>query len=186
MEIKKITVGELATNCYLFTDAGEGIIIDPGDQAADILKAVKISGAKIKIIVNTHYHFDHTGANAELKTVLGAGVAIHESEKPFIEFMPDRWLKDGDIIAAGGVSLRVINTPGHTKGSVCLLGDGFVFSGDTVFDATVGRMDLPGGSAPDMQKSLQKLDQTLSEGATVYPGHGGIFKYKKGMAPDLF
>lgn len=186
MDIKKITVGELATNCYLLISNNEALIIDPGDQARDILKEINNSRAKAKMIVNTHYHFDHVGANSELKKATGALIAIHELEKPFIEFVPDIWLKDGDIINVGGVPLKVLGTPGHTPGGVCLIGSLFLFSGDTLFDGAIGRMDLPGGSISDMENSLAALDKLIPGGTKVYPGHGETFEYKKGQYQNFF
>ena len=180
MKIQRIIVGELQTNCYLLVDGGELAVIDPGDDAPEIIFRVKESGAKTKLIIDTHYHYDHTGANEKLKNATGAAVAIHEDERHFVDFAADRWLKEGDIITVGQTGFKVLHTPGHTKGSICLLGDGFLFSGDTIFDQAVGRVDLPGGSAGDMKKSLAKLDKLIPKNSKVYPGHGEPFIFHKG------
>jgi glyoxylase-like metal-dependent hydrolase (beta-lactamase superfamily II) len=146
-----------------------------------IIFEIKRTHALPKIIVDTHYHFDHTEANEQVKAATGAHVAIGELEKNFItDFKPDQFLKDGDTIGIGKTKMTVVNTPGHTKGGICLLGDDFVISGDTIFAGTVGRMDLPGGSIDDMEKSLARLDKLIPSGARVYPGHGDSFKFKKG------
>ena len=173
-------VGELQTNCYLLVDGEELAVIDPGADAKLIISEIKKSGAKVKAIVNTHCHYDHTEANSQLREAFGAPIAIHEAEKPFVDFAVDRWLKDGDIVIVGALELRVVHTPGHTKGGICLFGSDFVLSGDTIFDLGIGRMDLAGGSCADMKQSLEKLDKLIPQGAMVYPGHGEIFKFQKG------
>ncbi|MFA5249078.1 MAG: MBL fold metallo-hydrolase [Candidatus Paceibacterota bacterium] len=175
MEIKKITVGELQTNCYLFISDGESAVIDPGGEAPEILAWLKKAGAKPKYIINTHYHFDHTLANQAVKKDTGAFILIHEAEKDFIDFKADRFLKEGEEIKIGGEVLKIIHTPGHTPGSICLLGNGFLFSGDTLFDGGYGRTDLPGGSDNDMALSLEKLDDVIEPKTKVYPGHGPEF-----------
>ena len=169
MEIKKITVGALQTNCYLLIDDGEAVIVDPGDEAPRIIGEVVKTGARVKSIVNTHDHFDHTGANADLERAFGLKITK---------------LKDGEVLAAGGSKLKIVRTPGHTPESVCLFGDGFVISGDTLFEDGFGRTDLDGGSNEKMAASLKKLDKLIPEGVTVYPGHGNIFKYAKGMTAE--
>lgn len=184
MTIEKIVVGPLQTNCYFISDSGQAVIIDPGDDF-DILHAcIKKNGSALKSIINTHGHFDHTGASAQIKEKYRVPVLAHPQET--LDGPPaDRFLKEGDIVGIGKISLKVFETPGHTKGGICLLGDSFIFSGDTLFDANIGRTDLPGGSDAQMAGSLRKLDQLIPEGATVYPGHGEIFKYRKGMALEL-
>jgi glyoxylase-like metal-dependent hydrolase (beta-lactamase superfamily II) len=181
MEIKRIIVGGLQTNCYLIIDGGELAVVDPGADAKFIIFEVKRSNALAKIIVDTHYHFDHTDANQQVKAAIGAPIAIGELDKDFVAgFKADRFLNDGDTIGIGKIKMTVLNTPGHTKGGICLLGNDFVISGDTIFAGTVGRMDLPGGSIDDMERSLAKLDKMIPPGAMVYPGHGESFKFKKG------
>jgi len=168
MDIKRIIVGPLQTNCYLLVDSGELAVIDPGDNAAIIEKEILALAAKVKFIINTHNHFDHTGANTELKNKFGVKIVKN--------------LKEGEILAVGNLKLKVVQTPGHTKNSICLLGGEFLFSGDTLFRDGIGRTDLEGGSDKDMAESLRKLDELTPQGFTVYPGHGDIFIYKKGMA----
>lgn len=161
MEIKRLIVGVLETNCYLLISDKELVIVDPGGEAEKILKEIKKSGAEPKYIINTHSHPDHTGANEKIKKATGAEILI---------------LKDKDRIKIGNSVLKVIHTPGHTKDSICLLGGNFIFTGDTLFENGQGRTDLPSGSQKEMEESLKKLARLLRPGITVYPGHGEIFK----------
>lgn len=181
MEIKKIIVGQLQTNCYLLISGGEAAIIDPGDEAQKIAAEVAKSGVAVKFIINTHNHFDHIGANDELKRRFGAKLLIDSSDANG-EIKADGLLKDGDALKLGQGSLKIVKTPGHTKGSICLFGDKFVISGDTLFEDGFGRTDLHGGSNEEMAGSLKKLEKLIPEGEMIYPGHGNIFKYRKGMA----
>jgi len=164
MEVKTIKVGELQTNCYLLISEKELVIIDPGAEANRILKEIEKTGGRAKYIINTHYHFDHVLANREVREKTGA------------EILTD--LKEGDEIKTGNVVLRVVYTPGHTEESICLLGDNFVFTGDTLFETGHGRTDLAGGSQEKIEESLQKLSELLKPGMTVYPGHGSVFQAK--------
>jgi len=174
--IKQIIVGEIETNCYLFISNNELVIIDPGDEAEKILKEIKKIKAKPKYIINTHYHFDHVLANKKIKEETGVQILIHEDEKNFIDFDVDRFLKEGSKINIGDSILRVIHTPGHTEGGICLLGEDLIFTGDTLFKDGYGRTDLSGGSQKDLIESLKMLSELLKPGMMVYPGHGEIFK----------
>lgn len=176
MEIKKIIVGKLQANCFLFVSGGEAAVVDPGGEPQKILSVLKDSKAKLKYIINTHYHFDHTFADREIKKETGAETLIHSAEKDFLTFDFDRFLEDGEEITVGKEVLKIVHTPGHSRGSVCLFGRGFVFSGDTIFDGSYGRVDLPGGSAEDMAASLERLAIMIKPGTVVYPGHGPDFK----------
>jgi Zn-dependent hydrolases, including glyoxylases len=168
MEIKRIVVGALQTNCYLLIDSGEAMVVDPGDEAEKIIGEIAKTGAAVKSIVNTHNHFDHIGANAELENRFGVKAKAN--------------LKEGDILDVGESRIRVVKTPGHAPEGICLFGDGFAIMGDTLFEDGFGRTDLAGGSSRDMAASLKKLDNLIPEGTAVYAGHGGIFTYRKGMA----
>ena len=170
MKIEKIVVGMLRANCYLLVDGGEAAVIDPGDEPQKIIDAIEKSGAKLKFIANTHRHFDHIGANAAI------------AEKFGVEVMAN--LKDGDILAIGKLKLKVVETSGHTPDGICLAENGFVISGDTLFEDGIGRTDLEGGSDAQMAASLKKLDALIPDGAAVYPGHGDVFIYRKGMARE--
>jgi len=170
--LKKLVVGPFATNCYIVGSelSKEGMIIDPGEAADDILRSVEDSGLDIKIIALTHGHIDHIGALKKVKEALGAEVAIHEDDlgvlkdgmlaKLFGLFhpappSPDRLLKEGDSLDVGDLHFKVIHTPGHTPGGICLQGCGIVFSGDTLFNCGIGRTDFPGGSYEQLISSIQ-------------------------------
>lgn len=191
IKLQIVPVGALGANCYILWDIKtmEGIIVDPGSEASKIIGVVKKNKLSIKYIINTHGHYDHIGANQELKSKLGAEILVHEADGPLLEspmmnlsflkpairnvqHTPDRLLKEGDIITVGAISLEVIHTPGHTQGSICLLGDNFILTGDTLFEGSIGRTDLPGGSYDDIHASLKDKLQTLSDDLVVYPGHG--------------
>ncbi len=178
MKIKLLVVGPLLTNCYLVVSENELLIIDPGGGEEKILKEITETRARVKYIINTHGHPDHVFANQDIRKETGAKILIHEAEKDFINFGADRFLKDGDEIKIGDSVLKVLHTPGHTKGSICLLAGDFVFTGDTLFKDGYGRTDLPGGCQEDLEKSLEKLKKILKPGIAVYPGHGEIFKVK--------
>jgi len=188
--IEKLEVGPLAVNCYVVGDEASrtGMIIDPGAESGTIMKRVKALGLDIKFIVLTHAHFDHIGALKELKEVTKAEIAIHTDDAQFLPFgntlgaafgfsfppppAPDRLLKDGDSFDLGRQRLQVLHTPGHTPGGICLLGDGVVFTGDTLFYASIGRTDLPGGNSKQLMDSINTKLMTLTDNTIVYPGHG--------------
>lgn len=160
-------MGPLQTNCYLLIDGGEMAVIDPGDEAQKIIAEIVKTGAVVKYIINTHNHFDHTGANSDLENKFKVGIWAN--------------LNEGQKLTVGKSQLRVVKTPGHTPESFCLFGAGFVISGDTLFKDGFGRTDLEGGSNRDMAVSLEKLDRMISQNLMVYPGHGDIFRYRKEM-----
>lgn len=188
--IEKLEVGPLAVNCYVVGDEASrmGMIIDPGAESVTILKRVKALGLDIEVIVLTHAHFDHIGALKELKEVTRAEIAIHTDDAQSLPLgntlgavfgfsflpppAPDRLLKDGDAINFGTQRFLVLHTPGHTPGGICLLGEGMVFTGDTLFYASIGRADLPGGNSKQLMDSINTKLMALSDNTSVYPGHG--------------
>lgn len=175
MNIKRVAVGSLQTNCYIIEEDNETIVIDPGGEPEKILKYIK---GEVKYIINTHYHFDHTLANKEIKEATKAKILISEKEKDYIDFKPDGFLKENEEIKIGKTILKVLETPGHSKGSICLISNGIIFAGDTIFEGGYcGRMDLPGGSEEDMQDSLNKLKKIIKSETKIYPGHGEPFIY---------
>jgi len=177
MEIKKLIVSPFLTNCYIIISKEEAVVIDPGAGLKRILKEVE--GKKLNYIILTHYHLDHTFSALKLQAKTGARILIHKAEKDFIKFLPDQFLDGGEEIRVGEFFLKVLHTPGHTKGSICLIGDNFIFTGDTLFEDGYGRTDLAGGSQKDLENSLKKLEKILKPGMTIYPGHGEIFQYKE-------
>ena len=189
MILKRLVVGPFGSNCYIVgSESGkEGMIIDPGDEAGVILEKVKDSGLEIKSIVLTHGHIDHIGALKEVKKATGAEVAIHADEADSLQEQPlstllglsyptpppaDRSLQDGDSIEIGDLHFSALHTPGHSPGGICLLGQGVVFSGDTLFNYGIGRTDLPGGNYNQLMNSIHTRLMTLPDDTTVYPGHG--------------
>lgn len=194
MNLKMSTVGSLFTNCYVVwcSKTREAIVIDPGfdrqSEAGKVLGVLKDNGLNVKFIVNTHGHLDHTCGNGVVKSVTGAPILIHKLDAdmlsevrrrlfPFgsrvVSPSADGFLDDGDVVRFGEVALRVLHTPGHSPGSISLVGEDYVFTGDTLFAGSVGRVDLPGGSGKELVRSLQKL-AVLPDGFGVYPGHGPV------------
>lgn len=179
MKFEVLKVGPIATNCYIVWDepTKEAIVIDPGGQVANIMKIVKEKQLTAKDIINTHGHFDHVSRNGLLKKETGAKLLRHELDSPMAELTDptpaDEPLRDGEVIVLGQTKFKVIHTPGHSPGGICLYNetDRTLFSGDTLFRGTYGRVDLPGSSAEAMIKSLQRLLQLPPE-TKVYPGHG--------------
>lgn len=178
MEVKTIVVGPLMTNCYLLIDQSEMIVIDPGEEVNLIYREIEKQQQKLKAIILTHYHFDHVRAAQELKAKTGAKIMIHQQDKDFIDFSADQYLKEGDEIKIGQEVLKVIHSPGHTQGSICLLGQNEIFVGDLIFAEGYGRTDLAGGSEEEIQESFKKIKKLLEQNKNLicYPGHGDQFK----------
>ena len=191
MKIQQFVVGMVQTNCYLAYDeeTKEGFLVDPGDQAQEILRVIRELGVNLRYIILTHSHFDHIMALADLAAETGAQVAVHELEAGEIEAPSAAVLrslglrgieikpapvavrlKDGDTLRCAGETLTVLHTPGHTVGSICIDTGKVLFSGDTLFEDDCGRCDLPGGDYQVMLRSLRRLAD-LPGDRTVYPGH---------------
>ena len=169
MKIHQIQVGNMQNFTYVVEDenTNEGIIIDPSWDLDQIEKIIKRNNLKIKYIVNTHHHFDHTLGNEGMKELTNAKIVQHEES----ELKHDVTVKDGDIIEFGDSKLAVLHTPGHSKDSMCLIGEGLFFSGDTLFVGNCGRIDLPGGSAKDLYHSLFDVIYPLDDDLLLYSGH---------------
>lgn len=190
MNYQLVIVGPLETNCYIYfcPETRECAVIDPGAEADQIFPLITHLNLKPVIILNTHGHVDHTGANLEIKDRYRAPIAMHQDDLPLLEEniqlefglmlgakptpRPDRLLADGDEVRVGQTSLKVIHTPGHSPGSVCFYTPGILFSGDTLFCGGVGRTDLPGGSWKDLIRSLRTRVLTYPDETLVLPGHG--------------
>lgn len=192
MQIKTIVVGPIETNCYILSDpqSKEAVIIDAGDDADEILYYVAQQGLTVKYLLNTHGHYDHTQANDEIREKTGAPLAIHSddtdilmvpekvSSRLFIKAngckAPDILLHNNDIISFGSYQLKVIYTPGHTKGGCCFYeaSEKVCFTGDTLFRNEVGRTDLYGGNYPALINSIRVRLEKLPDDVVVYPGHG--------------
>lgn len=189
MKIEKLVVGSFASNCYIVIDeeAGEGMIIDPGDNATAILESVNKHKVDIKLIVLTHGHVDHMAALGQVQEATGAKLAIHQDEVATLNDKtlsivlgiscgkppePDELLKGWGELAVGNLRFTVIHTPGHSPGGLCLLGEGVLFSGDTLFYMSIGRSDLPGGDTGKIIESIHTKLMILPDDTKVYPGHG--------------
>lgn len=187
MRVRRLTLGPLDTNCWLVDDGAGGpvLVIDPADEAQVILEA--LDSQAVEAIVLTHGHFDHLGAVGRLVESTGAPLLVHEIDARsitsaegsggaifgFNTFAPaaDGLLAEGDNVSAGTATLVVLHTPGHTPGSICLLGDDHLFSGDTLFSGSIGRTDFAGGDMGAMRRSIARL-AGLSDDVRVHPGHG--------------
>ena len=189
MIIKTLAVGPIMANCFILgcEETLEAAVIDPGDEADRILFALAESNLTTKLIINTHGHFDHVGANKRLNEVTGAPILIHPRDTPMLSQLansaaawgmkadnspaPDRELQDGDEVTFGKMTLKVLHTPGHTPGGISLYTDNEVFVGDTLFAGSIGRTDFPGGSFETLRESIQQKLFKLSDDLKVYPGH---------------
>jgi glyoxylase-like metal-dependent hydrolase (beta-lactamase superfamily II) len=190
MKYDSVIVGALETNCYLVycQETLECAIIDPGAEPEKIVRFIGHNCLKPTILINTHGHVDHIGANRDIKDKFDIPLYIHAADRPMLEstlqselsfFLgakesppPDKFLEEGGEIKIGNVMLSVFHTPGHSPGSVCLMGDGILFSGDTLFFGGVGRTDLPGGSWEELERSIREKIFTLPVDTVVLPGHG--------------
>lgn len=187
-----LTVGMLQSNCLILGDelTHEAIVVDPGDNADEILSVLKRHGLQVKTIVLTHGHFDHVGAVARVKAATGAPVLMNDADNetyshvdeqaawvgmaPPEPFEVDGPLRDGDVLKLGKREVSVLHTPGHTPGSVCLWipSEKMLISGDTLFRDSVGRTDLQGGDFQQIMMSIRTKLLPLPDDTTVFPGHG--------------
>jgi len=169
MIVHQVPVGNMQNFTYVLEDEGtsEGIIIDPSWELDEIMRIVQKNNLKIKFIVNTHHHFDHTIGNETMHQETGAPIVQYKTST----IKHDIEVSDGDMIKFGQSELLVIHTPGHSKDSMCLVGDGKIFSGDTLFVGTCGRVDLPGGDAKELYHSLVNILSKMDDSLVMYPGH---------------
>ncbi|MGQ5710523.1 MBL fold metallo-hydrolase [Desulforudis sp. DRI-14] len=190
MQFAMLTVGMLDANCYIVgcPESRDAAVVDPGGDVDRILGAARDKALKIKWIVLTHVHYDHIAGLPELQERTGAKLAVHRDDngaladpgRNLAQFFggPARFpagdllLLDGDEIPLGKIKLRVIHTPGHTPGGICVLDGNDLYTGDTLFAGAVGRPDLPGGDFPTLIRSIKEKLLALDDGVLVYPGHG--------------
>lgn len=191
MILKQFVLGDLEDNNYLLIDeeSKEAVLIDCTQKSPEIEDYIEECGAQLKYILLTHGHFDHVlGVNDFKRKYPQCKVLLHEGDKELMEsvsefirkfgFAPvetqkvDQYLKENDTIKFGSYEIKVIHTPGHTKGGVCYLVDDKLFSGDTIFYECVGRTDLPDGHFGQLKKGIQEKIFTLDDNIVIYPGHG--------------
>ena len=199
MVIKTYPLGSLQTNCYVVIDeeTNKAVVIDPGAEANYLIKEIENLGINIDKILLTHCHFDHNGAVKELKEKFNCKVYINKDEEEYMEIdstgifgkLPKfyEYVNEGEIINSGNLNFKVIFTPGHTKGGTCYLINDSIFTGDTLFNGSIGRTDFLGGSYNDLIEGIESKLMILDENITVYPGHGPktSIGYEKNRNPFL-
>jgi len=188
-KIHSLVVGWLQTNCFIVQSQAEAIIVDPGDEPERILRFIKDINATPTRIVATHTHFDHVLGVDGVRKATKTPFMIHRDDLPMLESMQSRvrqfmgfesppppkvdgYLKDGELLELGDETIRVLHTPGHSPGSISLVGDGYVLTGDALFNQSIGRTDLPGGDLNTLVRSIMERLFKLEDDTTVYPGHG--------------
>lgn len=194
MIVEILIVGPIAANCFIIGDEEtmEGAIIDPGEDAIEILEKVKETGLNIKYIIATHGHFDHCAAVKQLKDHLDCEFLLHEEDLFYVRDSvdsarkwgftidqvpdPDSFLKDNEVIKLGSLELRIIHTPGHSPGgiSIYIESEKALFSGDTIFQGSIGRTDFRKGSLPILTESIKDRIYSLPDNTQLYTGHGPV------------
>jgi hydroxyacylglutathione hydrolase len=194
LDVEMLTVGQIGENCFLFRPQGGDrlLIVDPGEEPERILAAVEASGAAVEAIILTHCHFDHIGAVAPVARATGAPVYCPEIEVPVLadimayvpwagfgpyeSYEADEIVSGGETLELAGMEIEVVFTPGHSPGHVtyAVKGEPAIFSGDVLFQGSVGRVDLPGGDGPTLLASIAKLMDAYPEETVVHPGHMGL------------
>ena len=215
IDVRMFTVGPVQENCFIVRNkgTGHGVIVDPGDEPDRLLEAVEGLGVELDAILVTHTHFDHIGAVAPVAAATGAPVWCPELERqvlanimdyvpwpgfgPFESYEADHTVKGGEQLELAGMSIEVISTPGHSPGHVTYAiedepddageaGGQALFSGDVLFQGSVGRVDLPGGDWPTLLSSIETLVERFDPDTTVYPGHMGITTLGRERATNPF
>ena len=190
MKILVMEVGMIGTNCYIAVneETNAGVVVDPGGDSDKILNVIKKHDIKIESIFITHGHSDHIMGLDEVRKATGAKVYISKADEPMLKDADrnlsmfigqnktfagaDENFTDGQELVVAGIKFKILATPGHTPGGVCILADNVVFCGDTVFAESIGRTDLPGGSYEDIIKSIKEKILPLADNVQLLPGHG--------------
>ncbi len=190
MILETLPTGPLQVNCYVLgcEATRKAVVIDPGGDADQILRLLQKHQLQLQMVINTHGHFDHIGGNLQLIEATGAELVLHAADSPLLERAaehaaafglsatqspaPQRQLQGGERLQVGELLLEVIHTPGHTPGGICLLVEGQLFVGDTLFAGSIGRTDLPGGDHQQLIKSIREGLLPLPETTVAHPGHG--------------
>jgi len=188
-KIHTLVVGRLQTNCYILQSHSTALVVDPGDEPERILRFLNGIEVKPSLIIATHTHFDHVLGVNKIRTTLNIPFLIHRYDLSMLESMQspvrqfmgltvprppkvDRFVADGESISIGQDTVRVLETPGHSPGSISLAGRGYVFTGDALFNQSIGRTDLPGGNLDTLIRSITTRLFSLDDDTVVYPGHG--------------
>ncbi len=188
--VHQMSVGPLQVNCFVVScsKTAEAMIVDPGEEGEEILCFTEKEGLIVRMVVNTHGHFDHIGANRKVVESSGAELMIHAEDLPLLQNArshaevyglsvtaspePDRLLEQGDTLQVGELSFSVFHVPGHSPGGICLFGEGHLFVGDVLFSGSIGRTDLPGGDFDSLVKGVREHLFALPDETIVHPGHG--------------
>ena len=191
MKINCIPLGHLEANCYVIEceETKKAAVIDPGGDPSEVITYLKEKGLTLEYIIDTHIHMDHIAGNDSLRDATGAKLLMHPLEaemlngpRPYFppamgfpaKFKePDRLVEDGDVFEVGNIKFKVLHTPGHTRGGICLVTNGAVFTGDTLFNTSIGRSDFAGGNYEDLIDSIKTKLLTLPDDTLVLPGHMG-------------
>ncbi|MDR0956381.1 MAG: MBL fold metallo-hydrolase [Endomicrobium sp.] len=199
IKVKRIVSGFLRSNCYVVYDSENlhAAIIDPGEDDEELISEIEKNKFKPEILINTHGHYDHIYTDEQIRSKFKIPLALHRDEvsmvcgnskklkSTVIVKEPDILLEDNQEIKLSFTIFKVIHTPGHTKGSICLLFDGFLITGDTLFAGTVGRTDLEGGNSEMLPQSLNKLKK-LDPSIVIYPGHGNVTTLKSELRNNVW
>ena len=200
MKVETIVIGVLQNNVYLVFDekSKEALIIDPSSDSGKIYDALLKSGCRLKYIALTHGHYDHVNGVLSLAEKTGAKIIAHKDDVDLLngnvsrlgakdKIYPDIFVSDGDVFYIGDTEFKILHTPGHSKGGVCYITSGAIFSGDTLFQLNIGRCDLYDGDYQAMLESLKKLKNTITQDLKVYPGHGDAtsFLFEKENNPYM-
>lgn len=189
MKVELFIINSMMVCCYLLSspDSSEAALIDPAGNAEKMAELLKEKKLTCKYIINTHGHGDHTGGNTQMKSLTGAAIVMHAADDELFSlpqaqmftrqlgFTPspraDITVKDGDVLTLGQETIHILHTPGHSPGGICLLADGHLFTGDTLFIGSIGRTDLPGSSHNQLMDSLRLKILPLPDNTIILPGH---------------
>ena len=206
LDVGMFTVGMVQENCFLARVEGSdrAVIVDPGEEAPRLLAAIEAAGLTLDAILLTHTHFDHVGAVAPVARATGAPVYCPQLEVPVLQDImafvpwpgfgpyeswdPEHTVAGGETLELAGLTLDVVFTPGHSPGHVtyAVRGEGALFSGDVLFERSVGRIDLPGGDGPTLMRSIASLLERFDDDTVVYPGHMGVTTLGRERATNPF